>query len=35
MKKINKSEGIMGLYRAFGATLLFFGPFSAIFFTMF
>lgn len=32
MKKIHKSEGLIGLYRAFGATLVFFGPMSAIFF---
>lgn len=35
LKKIHLSEGIIGLYRAFGATLLFFGPFSAIFFATF
>ena len=41
-RKINLSEGITGLYRvhsswceAYGATLLFFGPFSAIFFASF
>jgi len=40
--KINLSEGLSGLYRvssftiqAYGATLLFFGPFSAIFFAIF
>jgi hypothetical protein len=39
IKKIHKSEGIIGLYRvikpliqAFGATLVFFGPSSALFF---
>ena len=32
MKKIHNTEGLIGLYRAFGATLVFFGPWSAIFF---
>ncbi len=31
-KKIKFSEGFVGLYRAYGATLMFFGPFSAILF---
>lgn len=32
MRKIHHSEGLIGLYRAYGATLLFFGPMTAIFF---
>ena len=32
MRQIKKTEGIRGLYRAYGATVLSFGPFSALYF---
>ena len=32
MKAIFKEEGLVGLYRGYGATLLSFGPFSALYF---
>ena len=31
-KQIRKTEGIRGLYRAYGATVISFGPFSALYF---
>jgi len=31
-KEILKVEGIRGLYRAYGATVMSFGPFSALYF---
>ena len=31
-KQIMKTEGMMGLYRAYGATVASFGPFSAFYF---
>ena len=34
LQSIVKSEGVVGLYRGYGATLLSFGPFSALFFMM-
>lgn len=34
LRSIIKSEGVVGLYRGYGATLLSFGPFSALFFMM-
>ena len=35
VQQIAKTEGIFGLYRAYGATLLSFGPFSAFYFTFY
>ena len=35
LQVITKGEGILGLYRAFGATLSSFGPFSALYFMMY
>ena len=32
IKQIRKTEGIRGLYRAYGATVASFGPFSALYF---
>ena len=32
MKQIVKVEGVRGLYRAYGATVMSFGPFSALYF---
>lgn len=32
ISKIIKSEGVVGLYRAYGATIASFGPFSAFYF---
>jgi hypothetical protein len=34
-RQILAKEGIRGLYRAYGATLAFFGPFSALYFTFY
>ncbi|EGR34554.1 mitochondrial carrier protein, putative [Ichthyophthirius multifiliis] len=35
IKQISKSEGIPGLYRAYGATICTFGPYSAFYFTFY
>ena len=35
IRQISRLEGIPGLYRAYGATLLSFGPFSAFYFTFY
>ena len=35
MKKIMKNEGLAGVYKGYGATLLSFGPFSAIYFGLY
>lgn len=35
MKQIVRNEGFLGLYRAYGATLASFGPFSAFFFVFY
>lgn len=35
IKTIRQHEGIRGLYRAFGATLMFFGPYSAVLFVFY
>lgn len=35
IKQIKATEGIRGLYRAYGATVLSFGPFSALYFTFY
>ena len=32
IKQIKHTEGVRGLYRAYGATVLSFGPFSALYF---
>lgn len=32
LKQIKGTEGVRGLYRAYGATVLSFGPFSALYF---
>lgn len=32
IQKILKSEGVVGLYRAYGATVASYGPFSAFYF---
>ena len=32
IRKIRATEGIRGLYRAYGATVMSFGPFSALYF---
>mgnify|MGYP001131846061 CR=1 FL=1 len=32
LKQVTKTEGIRGLYRAYGATVMSFGPFSGLYF---
>lgn len=32
IRKVLKTEGVRGLYRAYGATVMSFGPFSAFYF---
>lgn len=35
LRKIMKNEGLKGIYKGYGATLLSFGPFSAIYFSLY
>mmetsp|Transcript_13908 Transcript_13908/g.23672 ORF Transcript_13908/g.23672 Transcript_13908/m.23672 type:complete len:331 (-) Transcript_13908:8-1000(-) len=35
IRQIKQSEGVRGLYRAYGATVMSFGPFSALYFTFY